>query len=49
MLDDLWHMNQTDGKIGINPKLFIEKIIQGYYITTKTPEEYNFISKDDFY
>jgi hypothetical protein len=37
--------DETDGKIGINPKLFIEKIIQGYYITTKTPEEYNFIAK----
>lgn len=36
---------ESNGKIGINPKTFIENIIEGYYITTRTPEEYNFIAK----
>ena len=37
--------NQTNGKMGINPETFIKQTIQGYYVTTKSPEEYNFIAK----
>jgi hypothetical protein len=36
---------ESNGDIGINPKSFIKNTIEGYYITTKTPEEYNFIAK----
>ena len=36
---------ESNGNIGINPKSFIKNTIEGYYITTKTPEEYNFIAK----
>jgi hypothetical protein len=36
---------ESNGSIGINPKSFIKNTIEGYYITTKTPEEYNFIAK----
>lgn len=34
-----------DSNSGINPKTFIENIIQGYYITLETQEEINFVTK----